>query len=104
MLRRVASSYRKARARDVFDFPEAGVAVAVEPSDDRFVVRIAVTGVHPDIYTTEETISPSEIDALSGRVFAAIKPVDTLCFPPAYRKTVARNLLARSLHELLADR
>jgi len=100
----VASSYRKSRARDSFDFPEAGVAVAVRPAGDRFAVRVAVTAIGPDIYHTEETIAPSEAEALADRVYAAIKPVDILSYPPAYRKAVVRNFLVRSLHELLTDR
>jgi len=103
-LKKKVSSYRKARTRDSFDFPEAGVAVAVDGGDDSIRVSAAVTGIACNIHVTRETITPGEVEAFADRVHAAVKPMDTLCYAPGYRKAVVRNLLAQQLDELISSR
>lgn len=96
------STYKKLRVRDVFDFPEAGVAVAVRDAGDAVQVRAAITGVGSRMTTLEETVPRDALRDFAEDAFKSIKPVDTMFFPPAYRKKMARHFLLKALDELLA--
>jgi 4-hydroxybenzoyl-CoA reductase subunit beta len=96
------STYRKLRIRGGFDFPEIGVAVAV---DDRNApalrVNIAVSGAASGLLCFKREVAPSETDALIDDVYKDIKPMDTLFFSPAYRRKMAKQFIKRSLDELI---
>jgi 4-hydroxybenzoyl-CoA reductase subunit beta len=93
-----ASTYKKLRIREGFDFPEVGVAVAL--TGDRKVVNVAVTGVGPRIFVLKGA-ALGDVEELVASVFKAVKPVDTMFFPPSYRKKMVRRLLRQALDELL---
>jgi len=99
------SRYRKLRIRDSFDFPELGVAVAIDPmGDEKLSVCVAVSAVSPSIPVFRHEVKRGELGAVAESVYAALKPMDTLFFPPAYRKSVARNFLRAIFDEFLAAR
>lgn len=98
------SVYRKLRVRESFDFPEVGLAVAVRESENTIQVSIAVSGVASDVVVLREEVSRAGVPGLADRVYRAVKPVDTMGTPPAYRKAVARNMTRRCLDELLPAR
>jgi 4-hydroxybenzoyl-CoA reductase subunit beta len=97
------STYKKLRIRDGFDFPEVGVAVAIKDNGKTIRVNIAATGVSSDIYTLKEEVKREDVDAVIERAYKSIKPLDTMFFPPAYRKKIARAYLIKSFDELLAS-
>ncbi len=98
------SWYRKLRARDSFDFPEAGVAVSLHEQGESVRVCIAVTAVHSDVFYVKEDVQRSDLPALADRVYRAIKPMDTLAYPPAHRKSVVQSFVRQAFDELLASR
>jgi len=98
------SAYKKLRWRDVFDFPELGLAVAIRDTDGRVQINVGASGVSAQIFVARETVARAELSGFADRVYRAIKPMDTLCAPPAYRKRVARNFLEQAISELLSDR
>ncbi|HKY32243.1 MAG TPA: FAD binding domain-containing protein [Candidatus Polarisedimenticolia bacterium] len=102
------SGYAKLRLRDSFDFPEAGVAAALEL--DGAVVKdlsLAVTAVSMTPVLLEdltgpalgERLTPDLIRHLADGVAARSQPVRNVMFPPQYRKrmtgVLARRLLSR---------
>jgi len=95
-----ASTYKKLRIRDGFDFPEVGVALALRDGGE---VNVAVTGVGPRMVVLKEA-AIGDGDGLVERVFKSVRPVDTMFFSPAYRKKMVRRLLRQALDELLAAR
>jgi 4-hydroxybenzoyl-CoA reductase subunit beta len=100
---RLRSNYRKLRIRDGFDFPEIGVAVAVDDTDkNQLRVNIAVSGASSGVLSYKQTVAPSDVDAMVNDVYKTIKPMDTLFFSPAYRRKMAKQFLKRSLDELLS--
>jgi len=100
--RGLRSAYRKLRMRGGFDFPEVGLALSVGGTHAQMDVRVAVSGVSSGVVFVEESLGPDQVDALVESVYNRIKPMDTLFFPPAYRKSVTRNLLRQLLNDLLA--
>jgi len=98
------SWYRKLRTRDSFDFPEAGVAVSVEERGDTARVCIAVTAVHSDVFVIKEEVAIADVATLADSAYRAIKPLDTLSYPPAYRKSVVQSFIRQAFDELLAPR
>lgn len=97
------STYRKLRMRGGFDFPEVGLAVALRKQAGGLQINVAISGVSSGIVRMSETIGWDGIDDFIDGVHATIKPMDTLYFPPSYRKNVTRNLLRRALDDLLAS-
>ncbi len=102
--RGVFSRYRKFRIRDSFDFPEVGVAVAIADTGEKLDVTVAVTAVAPSIPVFREQVTRDRLPGVAETVYAAVKPMDTLFFPPAHRKSVARNFMLRMFDEFLAAR
>jgi 4-hydroxybenzoyl-CoA reductase subunit beta len=103
-LRERFSRYRKFRIRDSFDFPEVGVAVAIDDAGEKLRVSVAVTAVAPSIPVFHHEVARDELKDVADTVYAGIKPMDTLFFPPAHRKSVARNFMLRIFDEFLAAR
>jgi CO/xanthine dehydrogenase FAD-binding subunit len=95
-----ASTYKKLRIREGFDFPEVGVALALGSGG---AVNVAVTGVGPRMFVLKEA-ELGDIDDVVERVFKSVKPVDTMFFSPAYRKKMVRRLLRQAFDELLSAR
>ncbi len=98
------SRYRKFRIRDSFDFPEVGVAVSIDEGGGRLKVNVALTGVASSVPVFREVVERGRLRSVADTVHAAVKPMDTMFFPPAHRKTVARNFLLRIFDEFLAAR
>lgn len=105
------STYGKLTPRASFDFPEMGVAVAVDQAADGKVedARIVFTGVGscPKIaddaaaaivgeQPTEELLE--EVGQLASR---ATRPMDNTAYHPTYRKQMAGVYTSRALRELL---
>jgi 4-hydroxybenzoyl-CoA reductase subunit beta len=95
------SAYRKLRMRESFDFPEAGVAVAVRDDSDSVAVNVALVGIGSRVVVHKTTCSPSDLDAVADAVMRDVRPVDTMYFPPGYRKKMAGKMLRQCIDELL---
>jgi len=102
--RNVVSTYKKLRIRDGFDFPEAGIAVALEKNDRVTRVHVAVTGAGSGLFVLKETAEETDLPDVAHRVFKSVKPVDTMFFPPAYRKKMVKKFLMQAFDELLSAR
>jgi len=97
------STYRKLRIRDGFDFPEVGVAVAIRRKANRVRVHVALAGIGSGVFVLKEDVAVHDLPAVADRVYNSIKPLDTLFFPPVYRKKIAKTFLLKSFDELLAS-
>ncbi len=104
MDRGIDSTYRKLRMRGSFDFPEVGVAVGMSGGPDELAVCVAVVGVSSRVEVTRATLDTGGIEGLIESIFKEIRPMDTMYFPPAYRKKMAKRMMTRSFDELLAAR
>jgi hypothetical protein len=51
-----------------------------------------------------EEMTCDQLADFADTVYAALKPMDTLFFPPAHRKSVARNFLKAIFDEFRAAR
>lgn len=97
----VRSSYDKLRVRGGIDFPELGVAVALEEAGgQRFRIRVALSGIQADVPLWEEEVDPDEIDDFVDEVYRGARPMDNAHFPPLYRKRCIRPYVQRQLEEL----
>jgi len=95
------STYRKLRLRESFDFPEVGVAVSARALDDGTAVTVAVSGVSSALVVHHDTVVRSKTAMhVANAVFHLVRPMDTLYFPPGYRKKMTRRLVLESLHDL----
>ena len=99
-----ASTYRKLRIRDGFDFPEAGVAVAMAGERDALRVNVAMVGVGSTVLVYKGDTTAAELESLADTLMKDVRPVDTMFFSPAYRKKMARRMLIQGFDELLATR
>ena len=97
------ATYKKLRMREGFDFPEVGVAVAVKEVHDDVEVRIAVTGVGSQIFVFTHKVAKNRLSDVAGTVFDAVKPLDTMFFPPSYRKTMVKRFILQAFDELVAS-
>jgi 4-hydroxybenzoyl-CoA reductase subunit beta len=95
------STYRKLRLRDSFDFPEVGVAVAVRGRGDALAVNVALVGIGSRIVVHKTTCAAADIDGIADGVIRDVRPVDTMYFPPGYRKKMAGRMLRACLNELV---
>jgi 4-hydroxybenzoyl-CoA reductase subunit beta len=106
----VQCSYAKVRIRGAFDFPLAGVAVALELADGRLsALRVALTGTNSRPLLIEgtaallgrEVLEPllAELDKLVQR---QVRPMRTTLTQANYRRIVAGALARRLLASLAA--
>ncbi len=106
----VRCGYAKARVRGAFDFPLAGVAVALELAGGCLsALRVALTGTNPRPLLIEGTATllgrevrdslPAELDKL---VQKQVRPMRTTLTQSNYRRIVAGALAARLLVSLAA--
>jgi 4-hydroxybenzoyl-CoA reductase subunit beta len=106
----VQCSYAKARVRGAFDFPLAGVAVALELADGRLsALRVALTGTNSRPLLIEGTSALlgrevrepllTELDKLVQR---QVRPMRTTLTQANYRRIVAGALARRLLASLAA--
>jgi hypothetical protein len=63
---------------------------------------VAVPGIGPRPFVYRDRVEESGLDTIADNVFKSIKPVDTMYFPPAYRKKVTRQYVMQCLNELLS--
>jgi 4-hydroxybenzoyl-CoA reductase subunit beta len=104
------STYRKLRSRPSFDFPELGVAAALDVEDGRIArFRLALGGLetYPRRYDelTDPWIGRRVEDGLatelSQKVRAAVRPVHNTFLAPDYRKKMAGVFVRRALESLV---
>lgn len=106
----VQCSYAKVRIRGAFDFPLAGVAVALELADGRLsALRVALTGTNSRPLLIEGTAALlgrevrepllAELDKLVQR---QVRPMRTTLTQANYRRIVAGALARRLLASLAA--
>ena len=108
---RLASGYRKARARGSMDFPLAGVACTVALEDGVLRhLRIALTGTNsrPIVLAgTEEfvgrAVDEETLARLGKLVQKQVSPMRTTVTQANYRRQVAAALAQRLLRELARD-
>ncbi len=96
------STYRKLRPRGGFDFPEVGVAVALDADGTRG--RAGAVGLGSAPLVVEGDAAPADDPPLAAALFARARPLDTLTYSPGYRRRMARVLARRAIDALLADR
>ncbi|MGE5169089.1 MAG: 4-hydroxybenzoyl-CoA reductase subunit beta [Rudaea sp.] len=102
------SAYRKARVRGSFDFPLAGVAMALTLDGARIAgIRVALTGTnsHPLALAGTEALVGNTIDdaaaaALGKLVAKQASPMRTTAMASNYRRQVASVMAQRLLREL----
>ncbi|MFB6354223.1 MAG: xanthine dehydrogenase family protein subunit M [Halobacteriales archaeon] len=105
------STYRKLKPRASIDFPEMGVAVAVEAADDGTVedARIVFTAVGSCPKLADDAAEAlvgeapdgdliEEVGQLASR---ATQPMDNTAYHPTYRKQMAAVYTERALGDLL---
>jgi 4-hydroxybenzoyl-CoA reductase subunit beta len=111
--RRHRSTYVKLRPRPSFDFPELGLAVALDRDADRLTsLEIAAGGLetYPRRFSsiTEgyvgETFSSDRIAELARAVQAAVRPVHNTAYPPDYRKRMTGVFVRRAVTTLWEQR
>lgn len=105
------STYRKLKPRASFDFPEMGVAVAVDQAADGRVehARIVFTAVGScpkvadEAAETLEGEPPTEelIDEVGDLAARGTRPMDNTAYHPTYRKQMAGVFTKRALRDLL---
>jgi 4-hydroxybenzoyl-CoA reductase subunit beta len=103
-----ASAYRKARVRGSFDFPLAGVAMALTLDGTRIAsLKVALTGTnsHPLALAGTETLVGRAVDeatasALGKLVAKQVSPMRTTAMASNYRRQVASVLAQRLLRDL----
>jgi 4-hydroxybenzoyl-CoA reductase subunit beta len=107
--RTLRATYRKLRVRPAFDFPELGVAVALESEGERVRrLHVAIGGVetYPRLMDREtapvwgETLTPDRLRSLCESVSRAVRPVHNTYFPPDYRKKMVGVFLRRAVEAL----
>ena len=111
--RRHRSSYAKLRARPSFDFPELGLAVALDRDGDRLEsLNIAAGGLetYPRRFASITdgfvggTLSAERIGELARAIQAAVRPVHNTAYPPDYRKRMTGVFVRRAVTALWEQR
>jgi 4-hydroxybenzoyl-CoA reductase subunit beta len=111
--RRRRSTYLKLRPRPSFDFPELGLAVALERDGDRLTtLEIAAGGLetYPRRFRsiTEPyvggTLSADRIRELAQAIQTAVRPVHNTAYPPDYRKRMTGVFARRAVTALWESR
>jgi 4-hydroxybenzoyl-CoA reductase subunit beta len=98
------STYKKLRVRDSFDFPEVGVAVAISGESASLSVRVAMAGIGSNVLVHRFETSEGGLQDAADRIVKDVRPFDTMFYPPAYRKKMARQMLLQGFDELLDAR
>ena len=107
-----SGSYRKLRLRESWDFPEAGVAVAWNGSNDSLQgLRVATTGCEsiPRLHLEEAASvlatwnGEQSVKELGQAVRAVVKPVNNTYFPPSYRRKMLPVLVKRAFSDLFEE-
>jgi 4-hydroxybenzoyl-CoA reductase subunit beta len=111
--RRLRSTYAKLRPRPSFDFPELGIAVALQREGDRLTsLDIAAGGLetYPRRFASitggfvGQTLSADRIVELARSVQAAVRPVHNTAYPPDYRKRMTGVFVRRAVTRLWESR
>lgn len=98
------STYKKLRVRDSFDFPEVGVAVAMRGESTSLSVRVALAGIGSNVLVHRFETSAAGLPDAADAIVKDVRPFDTMFYPPAYRKKMARRMLLQGFDELLDAR
>ncbi len=106
------SAYAKERVRRSFDFPLAGVAVALRLDDGRLaVLRIAVTGTNSRPLLVDGTapllgraVDEGLLAEVEKLVVKQVRPMRTTLTPALYRRSVAAALAGRLVAGLAAEK
>ncbi len=111
--RRRRSAYLKLRPRPSFDFPELGVAVALERDGNSLAaLEIAVGGLetYPRRFRSITdgfvggSLSGDRIADLARAVQGAVRPVHNTAYPPDYRKRMTGVFVRRAVTSLWEGR
>lgn len=107
----VRSTYRKYAPRESFDFPEMGVAVAVDQDDDGTVsdATIVFTGLGSRPVVAEEAAAmlvgerPTGdlLEQVGERATRGTRPMDNTAVHPTHRKQVGSVYTTRALESVL---
>jgi len=92
--------YFKLAPRGAFDFPELGLAVAIDRRE-RLVVHVAMSAVASYVQSWQCECKADELLDFADEILSDVKPIDTLWFPPDYRKSVARAKLLECFQEFV---
>lgn len=106
------AGYMKLRARDSMDFPDAGVAMALERDKAGRLTRLHLiaTAVAPTPLPLDDLAAPLvgtvpddvAIDALAARVVERVVPHKNTHFSPKYRRKMLGVFTRRLMRQLLA--
>ncbi|MHB8584391.1 MAG: FAD binding domain-containing protein [Thermoplasmatota archaeon] len=108
--RSLRAAYEKLRLRGSFDFPECGIAVAVNVHGGRLSEFTLVANALETIPRVLDEVTAGYLDReldeaafarLGADVSAAVQPVRNTSFPPAYRKKMAGVLAKRALRRAM---
>lgn len=107
----VRSGYLKERVRQAFDFPLAGVAVALATEAGRLsILRVAITGTNSRPFLVENTaallgrpVDEELLVQLDKLVQKQVRPMRTTLTPAGHRRNVAAALARRLLASLGAS-
>ena len=102
------SGYRKARVRGAFDYPLAGVAIALVADEQRIgEIAVVITGLNPLPLRLEgtqafvgRTVDAGLLGELGKLVAKQAQPMRTTATPANHRRQVAVVLAERLLREL----
>ena len=92
--------YFKLAPRGSFDFPELGIAVAIH-GGEQLTVRVAMSAIASYVQNWRRECGPAELESVASDILSEVKPLDTLWFPPDYRKSVARAKLLECFQEFV---
>jgi len=102
-------SYQKLRQREAWDFPEGGVAFAVQVDEGGKIsgLNMASTGFESIPRSHKDLVDSIDIGAewgleakrLGAELKRTVRPVLNTWFPPSYRKKMASVLAKRAMEE-----
>jgi len=109
---RLRAGYRKLRLRDTLDYPEMGVAAAVELDGDGRIRRFRCSATAVDVVPQYRDFAAAHagrplaevIDAVAAEMEEGARPKKNTSMPVGYRKKMVRVYLRRLLQDLLDGR
>ncbi|HEV2449471.1 MAG TPA: FAD binding domain-containing protein, partial [Thermoplasmata archaeon] len=108
-----ASAYQKLRVRPSFDFPELGVAAAIDgPPERPESIRVAVGGLetYPRTFDAETAafagapLTEGRTHELAEQLTRKVRPVHNTFLPPDYRKRMTEVFVRRTVQSALTRR
>lgn len=106
----MVASYQKLRPRAAFDYPSLGIAVALWLQDGVCTQARVVVGavasrplrvLEAEAELAGQTPTDERLAAAASAVHRAVRPMDNVDLPPAYRRQMARIYTERALRQAL---